>query len=310
MRIFAVSSGIAGAAFHGAIHLGYGLSINNTQLILEGMTYLTHSFLQFKYCPTPREELEAKTDDKVDSLLDLLGIIKEDDKLRQCVMDNFGSEQLKDKMEKFPGSFQRGMVTLSVYGQEMISNYTQRLLQNIPKCKEEKDLIKVRKWLLRNMIITYTFGGGIDNNDFFILHAVTSCWSLCEILKYLDIEGINKAIIEFINSAIACYVVQGAPDIDIKYDTEFEDDEDIKNEIGEIVYGLLYDIENNGKFMDEHVYKLIQVVLECFEENIIDLSCAYYAINKSLKPLDFSSITTPYIAKQLLAISHFVSACL
>ena len=158
----------------------------------------------------------------------------------------------------------------------------------------ENDLYAVRKWLLSNMIMVYTFDDRDDYNDFFPFHGVTSCWSLCEVFKYLEADNVDKAMVELINAAVGCYVVQGAPGIKIKDDIIREKDEDgIKMEIYRMVYGLLYEIDNNGIYKDEHVYKLIQVVLECLEEDIIDLSCAYYAIHKSLKSLVFTSITTP-----------------
>ena len=294
----AVSSGISGAAFHGLIHLGYGMSINNTQLILEGMTYLAHSYLPFKYCPS---ETAGPT---VKSMLELLEMVKREDKLRQIVMDNYENEEIQSRT---PGAFQRGMICLSVYGQECISNYTARLIQNIPKMRSESDLYAVRKWLLKNMIMVYTFGDGIDTNDFFILHGVTSCWSLCEIFKYLEAENVNKAMIEFVNAVVAAYVVQGAPDVKIMDDRSMSEDY-MRKQIAKIVYGLLYEIESNDTYKDEHVYKLIQVILECLEEDIIDLSCAYYAINKSMKELDFTSITTPYIAKKALGVRSFISS--
>ena len=126
-HIYSVSAGISGAAFHAVIHLGYGMSINNTQLILEGMSYLVHSFLPFTYCPSEEkdgsEEGEAVA---VGSMLELLELVKEEDKLRTLGMDNYENEEIQNRT---PGAFQRGMICLSVYAQEMISDYTARLMR-------------------------------------------------------------------------------------------------------------------------------------------------------------------------------------
>eukprot|EP01084_Bolivina_argentea_P169470 293780_1 len=278
-----LSSGISGAAFHGIIHLGYGMSINNTQIILEGIAYLTHSYLPFKYIQNNINIIGI-----CDSIFDLLKLIKQEDTLRTCVMNNYQNKQITDRI---PGAFQRGMITLSIYAQDIISKYTQLIMDKIPKIKSKNDFIVVKKWLLSTMIMLYVFDNRVEYNDFFLIHVVTSCWSLVEIIKYLEYDDANKAVVNFINAVIAAYVVQGAPDIKIVNKKAFKSDDRIKQEIAKIVYNLMNEARN-GDFKDEHVYKLIQVVLECLEENIIDESCAYYAICKSLNPLGFVSITS------------------
>ena len=246
------------------------------------MTYLTHSFLPFRYCPT-NGSVESVG---VDSMLELLALVKEEDTLRQCVMANYRNQEIMDAV---PGAFQRGMICLSRYAQDTISNYTQQIMDRVPKMEKVSDLDIVKKWLMSTMIILFVFGGGIERNDFFLIHGVTAAWSLMEIIGYLKLEDANQAVVHFINAAIATYVIQQAPDIKIQ--TAKYNSDDLRFKIGKMAIDVM-DEAKNEKFKDEHIYKLIQVVLECLSEEIIDESCAYYAIRKVLNPLDFTSITS------------------
>ena len=84
-RFPSFSSGQSGSLLHGLIHLGYGLSCKNKQVILEGMSYIPHSYLHFDYKPPSNDE----TYDGNLSILKVLDMIRQDGILKQNLYDNF-----------------------------------------------------------------------------------------------------------------------------------------------------------------------------------------------------------------------------
>lgn len=306
-----LSSGVSGGAFHGLIHLGYALSItHNKHLILEGMTYLTYVYIPFaenipqlssynSQSNVNEDENKAKDgisdeQQKQMTLFSVLELVKKEGKLLECVKNN-SSKFKKD------GSFGTAMLCLSGFAKEMMAEYVHLFYDSIPlltvpfttKAEMDEELLQLKKYLMRACIELYVYGNGVNSeNDFFLVHGVTSAWSLLQVFQFLlpNVLDINRAVVQFIHGVIALYVLQNQ--VDIIVDAEDHEHEFYVKNIMQIVDKVKEDVRN-GRYIDEHVYKLIAVVLECLEDEMIDEKCAYYALRKIIKPLAFLTISFP-----------------
>eukprot|EP00483_Globobulimina_turgida_P009502 UN09521 len=74
-----LSPGVCGGAFHGLIHLGYGASVNNKQIILEGLALLTMQYLEFRYKPSKNLQIQTNDEKSMDenvTLIDVLNVVR------------------------------------------------------------------------------------------------------------------------------------------------------------------------------------------------------------------------------------------
>ena len=281
-----VSGGQCGALLHGLIHFGYGISCMNRQMILEGISYLEHSYLEFAY--NPSDEILERHDGNMD-IIEVLDLIRSDGTLRKCIYDHF------DEVEHLKiGGIQPPLVLLSQYEQPLISQYVAMFRNTIPlltvNFEENRNCYLNEIWRLKQYLLSLTvklfaYSESLEYCDFVNLHLVTSAWSLCEILPYLkSIDDINRSVLEYLCVAVAVFVGQMEQDMSKGMGQEAKEYSDESADwrylMAEIAYNLKEDALNEI-FHDEHVYKLVAVVLECLENGMIDEKLAYLAIRKA-----------------------------
>mmetsp|Transcript_76448 Transcript_76448/g.93897 ORF Transcript_76448/g.93897 Transcript_76448/m.93897 type:complete len:252 (+) Transcript_76448:328-1083(+) len=229
------------------------------------------------------------------TFFELLDKVRNDKILYQCVIENKNDEEINSLKL---GKYQTAMIILSKYGQNIISDYTKLILNNIPKLENNSDILKVKKWLLNIVILLYTYSSKLSHNDFFLLHGITSSYAMIQILYYLDNKNRNNLILYYINTLIGTYVVQGQPKVDINLSIIDEEKDDIKDNDSLNIYHKIHSFlpnKDTKTFLDEHVYKLIHIILECYQQNIISPKCALDALSKIKNPFHFASINTNYI---------------
>ena len=129
----------------------------------------------------------------------------------------------------------------------------------IPQDVLNKDIHSLLDWLLDTTIILYLVSEKV--NDFFLLHGVSSTWSLNQILLNAFLGEKRKAVEILrlhIGVLLATYITQNAPN--------FNEDNLSKNTDSladlswlQIKSKLLNEIPKDS---DDHVYKLVQI---CYE---------------------------------------------
>ena len=135
---------MSGAAFHGLIQLGYGISSDHTETILEGLAYLIHSYLQFD---TQLQRVDDAFDDEeftthadnnsksklsiVSSIFDILDKMKKEQHFPESAVSRLKQYSNSDEINSIigAGSYIRSMTILSNYAQAEI---TQRFLPLLP----------------------------------------------------------------------------------------------------------------------------------------------------------------------------------
>ena len=123
----------------------------------------------------------------------------------------------------------------------------------------EKTLQSLCDWLLDTTIILYLASD--RTNDFFLLHGISSTWSLIQVLTNA-FHGERKKSLEILRLHVgvlmATYITQHAPNIN--EENLEKETESLKNISWlEIKSKLLNDLPKDS---DDHVYKLVQI---CYE---------------------------------------------
>lgn len=199
---------------------------------------------------------------------------------------------------------EQGLWTLSQFAQAEISEYFAPIVPILQGCDNIEDMCD---WVLKHLIMLYTYSGNdsietAQYNDFFLLHGVTSCYAMSHVLRYLyENKDMNKdkaidAIRKYIHSIGGTYVNQHSPNVSIP---DFKNvdantgilEEQIANTVAKVLAKAEKKKEaSENRFVDEHVYKLMQVVLESLDKGIINHQIALDAINKVQCQFQFKSL--------------------
>eukprot|EP01006_Ploeotia_vitrea_P046645 TRINITY_DN67047_c6_g8_i1.p1 TRINITY_DN67047_c6_g8~~TRINITY_DN67047_c6_g8_i1.p1 ORF type:complete len:426 (+),score=20.72 TRINITY_DN67047_c6_g8_i1:27-1304(+) len=239
-----LAQGVGGVAFHGLIHLGYGLAADCTQVIAEGLAYLHHSYLPIGEIKQPQTEEEFPTGSA---------------KLLQALTE-MDTTKLDNVLQAHMGDF--GFTAASVFGIGMMA-LSQHATKEIVRIVQQLDLRALAENPNELLDVALTVFALFDRpNDFFVLHLVTSCWALLQILPCISAE-VDKllAVHGFVAAMIAAIVVQHGEILDASVLPDWTETpasfwEDIKQKA----------INLKG---DEHVWKVVQVALS-HRENVPD----------------------------------------
>ncbi|KAG7388740.1 Proteasome subunit beta type-6 [Phytophthora boehmeriae] len=241
--------GLAGALLHGLIQLGYAYHIGGDRLVSEGLAYQHHCYLSFdeppmEPCKDPLRVLTRQEAAKVAiAVTSNEFLLSEQDRL-------MATSPLKDLDI---GWIQRGVNAFSAHP-ECSSRAAFELIWNQIN---EFDFTHFTGCYALDMIMwLYAM---VDHNDFVVLHAVTSAWSLQQLEHLLSPSDRAKAWRVWLHVALSALVTARIHDF-------YEED----------VCSLAVDLEERlaalpswpqlrekaleiSGFPDEHVYKMVQV---------------------------------------------------
>lgn len=242
-----ISAGLAGSALHGTIHLGYGYSIGNEKIILEGLSYVYHSYRPVVTSKT-LDELSAFGNGNLD-ITQSLGILRSDKKLIPQVLEAIKEERwTRLKL----GKFQMSVSYLLTDHGDMLTD----LVLNVklgPDLRHSDGTLDPVKLSRRAVYwATVVYASAEPRNNFFLLHGVTCAWALYQVIPLLSQEDGVKAMREYLTVLLAAYVAEGSLELSVpRLDGEYSDQEWSK------LVKRTVDLDR-----DEHCYKLVHV---CFE---------------------------------------------
>ena len=272
-----LSLGMVGSALHGLIHTGYGLVAKSAQCVCEGMAYLHQSYLPLVLSTTapPSETVGQGMLD----ILDVLTKVKEDEALSQRMFEDM---QREDAICKTRGRFQPRVGALLHYQGDELAKYVHQIRFPAffdPACKSLEQLNDLLKWIVDCTITVYL--AAERRNDFFLIHGVTSSWSLRQILLMTgDYQVGIEAVRTYLCMLLAVYTAQEKPGLCLQY---LQDERADKLSWSDLVEKTLSDEDR-----DEHIYKLVQVCRDmdkgdtCTEMTGIYKSAALLAITQEL----------------------------
>ncbi len=250
-----LSPGVATSAMHALIHLGYGFAARYNRMVCEGFAYLHHS-----YTPIVLRKAENPLHEPRPGTLPILGVLElvaQDAELARFA-------QIEgDKRKSWKTSyFQRRMAPLVKERGDGLMKYASQI--RWPVRLTERNFIdtdtkaSMMKWLIDSCVTIYS--ATKKPNYFFLLHLVTSSWSLTQLLHAVDSQFLSPILRNFLCMMIATYVIEGCPAVDLSTlrNVCFSDNilEDERQRV----------LKNIAR-KDEHAYKLLQVCTEMAHKN-------------------------------------------
>ncbi|TRY61798.1 hypothetical protein TCAL_14951 [Tigriopus californicus] len=263
--------GIAGSAFHPLIHIGYGIAIEDSPSICEGLAYLHHSYLPISESLGPSVETFGQGDR---SFPTILTDVRQDMCLNNWLKETKNSVEFA---EPGVGQFQQALIQLFKHKSQEVLGYAEHL--QLPGDLPPATLMT---WVLEQILIVYT--GSTPRNDFFLLHGITSCWALRNIVPLLTPSKLKQILRYYVVALISTYLACGCPTINMDLvekvpDVEHTEWKDIKKKMFQIPVEQL----------DEHILKVVHICNELKSSVAADASVFKRACLCSMDfPLSFN----------------------
>ena len=270
------TTGLGSAAFHGAIHLGYGFSARNERTVCEALAYLHHSYAPLvNKKPLPSASELGKGTKTPSQLLKSLAA---DKALHSTMVKDVKSEpwSLMDQ-----GAFQRRLVYLITVHGDYFVNLLSDINIDIPKTENEDiDIIKLGRQLVDIAITVYTMHE--PPNDFFILHGVTSSWSILQVLPVLNKDDALKILEVYLIVLMATYMSEDCPPLTATLNSACKVD---SKQWDDVIARTL------AMTADEHIYKLVQILYDMWKlhpnNGHVYMQAADIALTKPLYATDY-----------------------
>ena len=270
--------GMAGAALHGLIHLGYGFSASTPHLVCEGLAFL-------HYCHTPLITTGPAPDIHTlgqgsMGVLEVVDKVRQDTELQDFMLSELEADWIK---EKNYGDFDGKFAILLTLGANQLLEYVHQI--EIPldlTTMTEEKLQQCLLWLIQSAIKLYQ--SSHRRNDFFLLHGVTSSFALSQLLPALkDLDTAISTVRLHIALLLTVYLVVGSPAIRKQQLTEPDVSGLSLDDMAARVLGM-------GTKADAHVIKLVQVcrdINKSSRDKTMDEICIRACLTAMENPLNF-----------------------
>ncbi|CEG40074.1 proteasome subunit beta type [Plasmopara halstedii] len=245
-------SGLAGALMHGIIQLGYAYHIGGDRLVAEGLAYLHYSYLPFNepIMPLSQNLLLQFTRQTVYEVVD-------------AVTSNAFLRSEQDRVMSISpvkdldiGWIQRGLNVLSGH----LTHNSPRAFAFLWEKVNEFDFSDFDGTHALDMIMwLYVM---LQHNDFIVLHAVTSAWSIQRLENLLSLSDRTKAWRVWFHVALSALITSRARDF--RMQDVCPPEQELNSRLAELPtwYQLREMTIALPGFPDEHVYKLVQVACD------------------------------------------------
>ncbi len=198
-----LSEGLVGSAFHAVIHLGWAVDVESDNMAAEGLAYLATSF---QALATGSEHGKHK--------LWSTNAIRPINALKKTMTDARIPQlaKLSDELSKTPdyaklnrGGFQQKIITFNNPNEPMASFLNEVSTLQMPPL--EDDL----KHVIEELTAVAAIALYSSNNEFFILHGLTSLHGVLSILPHLDERAKRNTLAYWWRAITATTIVQGCP---------------------------------------------------------------------------------------------------
>lgn len=218
--------GIVASALHPLISLGYALEVFDEELIIDAMAYMVYSHISLGPLNNS-EKLNKTTTEKNYKTLQEAGLnipaifkkIRNEGKLSAILEHN------KDKPDTNYGPFIKKTLAIVQYGSKQIDEYVKTyLLKDSIYEFVQKDWKTFYSLLFDDILSIYDLTAEFHReDDFFILHMVTSLWALGQVAEYLTADMRYELTVTWLKAAFGVYVIEGCPYFeDVKSDYTYK----------------------------------------------------------------------------------------
>ena len=255
----ALSEGMAGAALHPVIHTGWAVDVESVNMAAEGLAYMATAF-QSLATGANHSNYQLWSPDAPD-IIEALKQILTDDRIPQLAKDANTLSKTEDYKKLNRGKFQQRLITfdspnepMAQFLNEMVTLKLPRIGKNLTASIEELTVIAAAA--------VYS-----SDNEFFIIHGLTSLHAVLCVLPHLDENAQRDALGYWFRALVAVIIIQGSPGVKDAL-TMLEQWDCDKNEEKAKGYQLadeqqewwLQTLQSTTDSLDEHVPKTVYVL--------------------------------------------------
>lgn len=201
----ALSEGMAGAAMHAVIHTGWAVDVDSVDMASEGLAYMATAFQPLAtgsnhsehqlWCPNAPSIIAAFK--QIFTNNDIAALAKKADLLSKT----------EDYTDLNRGSFQQRLITFDNPEHPMAQFLNENVTLRLP------DIGCDLTPSIEALTVTATTALYSSDNEFFILHGLTSLHAVLCVLPHLDETAQRNALGYWFRALVATIIVQGIPNI-------------------------------------------------------------------------------------------------
>lgn len=198
-----LSEGMAGAAMHAVIHTGWAVDIESDNMASEGLAYMATAF-QPLATGTHHSHKQLWSPDAPNAI-DALKQILIDDNLPQLTKraDELSRDDDYSRLNR--GSFQQRLITFDNFNEPMAQFLNDNVMLKLPNIGND---LTASIEELTVIAASAVYG---SNNEFFIIHGLTSLHAVLCVLPHLDEMAQRNALGYWFRALVAIVIIQGNP---------------------------------------------------------------------------------------------------
>ncbi len=201
-----LSEGMAGAALHAVIHTGWAVDVESDDMAAEGLAYMATAF-QPLATGSVHSNYQLWSPD-APSPIEALKQILNDDRITQLAEQAKLLSKTPDYKKLNRGSFQQRLITFDNSEQPMALFLNEMVTLKLPAIGQDLNAV-----IEELTVIAVSALHGSDN-EFFILHGLTSLHAVLCVLPHLDEHAQRNALGYWFRALVATIIVQDSPGIE------------------------------------------------------------------------------------------------
>ena len=203
-----LSEGLAGAALHPVIHTGWAVDVECNDMAAEGLAYMATAFQPLatganhsNYQPCQLWSPDAP------NILEALKQILTDDRTAKLTEQAYILSKTEDYKKLNRGKFQQRLITFDNPDEPMAQFLNNMVTLRLPKIGEDLTAsIEVLTVIAAAAVYA-------SDNEFFIVHGLTSLHAVLCVLPHLDDHAQRNALGYWFRALVAVVIVQGSPSV-------------------------------------------------------------------------------------------------
>lgn len=253
-----LSEGMAGAAFHAVIHTGWAVDVDSEDMASEGLAYMATTFQPL--ATGSNHSKHQLWSPKAPSIMAAFKQIFTDNDIALLAKKADLLSKTEDYTELNRGSFQQRLITFDNPEHPMAQFLNENVILRLP------DIGCDLTPSIEALTVIATAALYSSNNEFFVLHGLTSLHAVLCVLPHLDETAQRNALAYWFRALVATIIVQGSPNVVdtivlLEQWTHYKNDKPDKHQLtDEQKAWWMQILQSTTDSLDEHVPKAVYVL--------------------------------------------------
>jgi hypothetical protein len=195
---------MAGAAMHAVIHTGWAVDVESDNMASEGLAYMATAF-QPLATGTHHSQHQLWSPDAPNAI-DALKQILINDSVSQLTKRADELSRTDDYERLNRGSFQQRLITFDNFNEPMAQFLNDNVILRLPNIGSDLTAS------IEELTVIAASAVYSSDNEFFIVHGLTSLHAVLCVLPHLDEMAQRQALAYWFRALIATMIIQGNPD--------------------------------------------------------------------------------------------------